>query len=706
MATVAKQARAPIADLGRLLAPRSIAVVGASERRSSYGELICGNLRRADFPGTVWGINPGREQVYGFPCLPTLAELPEPVDAVVIAIPAAGVAATVDAAGALGCGGAIVISAGFGEIAAGHGLDADLRAAAARHRLPVCGPNGNGIAALHARAPMWGDAIGGWRAGHVALITQSGNVGVNALGAARGIDFHTVISTGNQAVVDASDWLDALADSEGVRSVGLFLEAAGEGSKLAAALSRCAERGVGVAIQKVGASPAGARAAAAHTGSLAGDVRVFRSLVEEAGAAWAEEPHELLELARAMAAPKARAREPGGVAVLTCSGGDSGSAADIAASVGVEMPALADQTKRRLEPLLPSAATVDNPLDYTAMIWGDVEALSEMTLIVSDDPGIAQVLLLFDYPDRPLDASWDAVLAGIIAGGKRASSAVIAAATLPDLINEDAARELAGHGIPYVAGLGEAIRCAKALSRPPGDPARLSEIAAAAAPRPGPEGADPEWLDEAEAKSLLAQAGVAVPEGRRATDPEGAAAEAEALGFPVAIKLVARGLIHKSEAGALRLGLATGEEVRVAAAELLALEQAGSAGPCLLVERMVEGEAELVVAAHRDGVVPALVVGLGGIWAEALDDVAVVPLPADPQRVEAALRSLRAAALLTGGRGRAPLDLPAAAALASRVGRLLLDADLDLIELNPVRLGVRGAVALDAVISRRSDPGE
>ena len=306
MATVAKQAQAPIADLGRLLAPRSIAVVGASERPSSYGELICGNLRRADFGGPVWGINPGREQVYGFPCLPTLAELPEPVDAVVIAIPAADVAAAVDLAGALGCGGAIVISAGFGEVAAGRGLDADLRAAAARHRLPVCGPNGNGIAALHARAPMWGDAIGGWRAGHVALITQSGNVGVNALGAPRGIDFHTVISTGNQAVVDASDWLDALADGEGVRAVGLFLEAAGEGSKLAAALARCAERGVGVAIQKVGASPAGARAAAAHTGSLAGDVRVFRSLVEEAGAAWAEEPHELLELARAMAAPKAR----------------------------------------------------------------------------------------------------------------------------------------------------------------------------------------------------------------------------------------------------------------------------------------------------------------------------------------------------------------------------------------------------------------
>ncbi len=511
MATVATGQRPPTADLGRLLAPRSIAVVGASERESSYGELICGNLRRADFPGEVWGVNPGREQVYGFPCVPALDDLPGSVDAVVIAIPAANVAATVDSAGALGCGGAIVISAGFGEVASGRGFDADLRAAAARHGLPLCGPNGNGIAALHARAPMWGDAIGGWRAGNVALITQSGNVGVNALGAARGIDFHTVISTGNQAVLDASDWLDALAVSEGVRSVGLFLEAAGEGSKLAAALARCAERGVGVAIQKVGASAAGARAAAAHTGSLAGDIRVFRALVEEAGAAWAEEPHELLELARAFAAPRARPTRAGGLAVLTCSGGDSGSAADIAASVGVEMPPLADQTRRRLEPLLPSAATIDNPLDYTAMIWGQTETLSEITAIVSEDPAISQVLLLFDYPNRALDASWDAVLAGIVGGAARASCAVLAAATLPDLIDERAVRELAGHGVPYVAGLGEAIRAAKGLSRPPGDAARLREIGAAAASprRAGAQGQG--WLDEAEAKAMLAERGIRCP---------------------------------------------------------------------------------------------------------------------------------------------------------------------------------------------------
>ena len=177
---------------------------------------------------------------------------------------------------------------------------------------PVCGPNGNGVVAVGARAPLWGDSVPPLEPGRVAMVSQSGNVAVNAIGSRRGIDFHTLISTGNQAVLDASDWLAALAEADGVGSVAMFLEADGDGARLAEALAECAERGVGVAVLKVGASEAGAQAAAAHTGALAGDQRVFRALVEEAGAAWAADPHDLLELARALAEPRARPRGPAG----------------------------------------------------------------------------------------------------------------------------------------------------------------------------------------------------------------------------------------------------------------------------------------------------------------------------------------------------------------------------------------------------------
>ncbi len=704
MATVEQQQQTGI-DPRPLLEPRSIAVVGASDRPSSYGDLICGNLERAGFPGPVWGVNPSRAgtEVHGFECLPTLEDLPEPVDAVVIAVPAAGVPETIERAGALGCRGAIVISAGFGEVASGRALEAELKDVALRYRMPVCGPNGNGVAAIRAHAPMWGDAVGRVLPGRVAMISQSGNVGVNALGSGRGIDFHTVISTGNQAVIDASDWLAALARSRGVGSVALFLEAAGDGEKLAGALADCVEREIGVVIQKVGSSEAGTRAAAAHTGSLAGDHRAFRALVEEAGAGWAEEPHELLELARAMAAPKARPApgDPPGLAVLTCSGGDSGCAADLAEKLGVPIPMLSERSRGLLAEFVPSAVTIDNPLDYTSMLWGDREALRKMITILSEDESIGQVLVLFDYPNRQLDTSWGDVLDGVIAGAADAASAVMVAATLPDLIDENAIRRLERHGVPMIAGLGEGIRAAKALGRESVSPPRLREIAAAAATARDavPRGGGEIWLDEAEAKRLLAEAGVPVPPGGVVADADAAVERAAALGGPVALKLVAPGLLHKSELGALRLGLESEEELREAARELLALPEAAAGR--LLVEGMAEPPgAELMIAARADSIVPTVMVGLGGIWAEALDDVALVPLPAGGDAIEAAIRSLRGAGMLTGARGRAPLDIAAVAGLASRVGGLLLAEGLQLIELNPVFVYERGALAVDAVIGR------
>ena len=193
--------------------------------------------------------------------------------------------------------------------------------------------------AFHGGAALWGDALVPREPGRVALISQSGNVAVNALALERGLRFHTVASVGNQAVIDAAALLEALVEDDGVGSVALFLESDGDGARLAGALARAAERDVGVAVLKVGATAAGATAAAAHTGALAGDQRVFRALVEEAGAAWADDVHDLLELAKALAVPGARRAAPGGggLAILTCSGGDSGLAADEAGRRGLPL---------------------------------------------------------------------------------------------------------------------------------------------------------------------------------------------------------------------------------------------------------------------------------------------------------------------------------------------------------------------------------
>jgi acetate---CoA ligase (ADP-forming) len=706
-------------DLRRLLHPRSVAVVGATEREDSYAGRTLLNLASAGFPGKVWGVNPRRTEVYGRPCFPALSDLPEPPDAVVVAIPASAVTAVVEEAGGLGCGGAVVYGAGFGEMAAGGGAqrttltdrsgeaaagaeyERALRAAALRHRLPVCGPNGTGIVALHERAALWGDALRPLEAGRVALVSQSGNLAVNALTTRRGLRLHTVVSCGNSVALDPADWVLELAGEEAVGSIALYLEGDGDGERLCEALARCAENRVGVAVLKVGASAAGSAAAAAHTGAVAGDQRVFRALVDEAGAAWAADAHELLELAKASAVPDSRRSwGSGGLAVLTCSGGDSALAADEAARLGLPLARLAPRTRRRLRELVPRAATIGNPLDYTALIWGEVETLRDIVGTVGDDPGVERVLVLYDQPvgiDGASERSWAAVREGILAGAAASGTPVMVASTLPELLDDLAAARFAEAGVPAVAGLRTGLACAAGLGRPAADPARLRDIAEAR--RRAAPGGRLEWLPEHEAKALLAAAGVGVVEGRPVEGEDDAVAALAELGGTVAVKLAAPSLRHKSDAGALVLDVRAEDELRSAHRRLTSL---GLDGGRVVVERMAPPGGELLVSACADAVVPCLVVGAGGVWTELLADAAVIPLPATTERVEEAIRSLRAAPVLTGSRGRPPLDVVAAARLASATGEVLIDAGLELIELNPVLVHERGAVAVDAVVARRA----
>jgi acetate---CoA ligase (ADP-forming) len=714
-------------ELGRLLHPRTVAVVGATEREDSYAGQTLLNLAAAGFPGRVWGVNPGRTEVYGRPCFPALTDLPEPPDAVVVAIPAPAVPAVIEEAGRLGCGGAVVYSAGFGEMAAGADAQGTelmagggentagggaqaaagaeyeraLRAAALRHGLPVCGPNGDGIVALHERAALWGDALRPLEPGRVALVSQSGNLAVNALTTRRGLRLHTVVSCGNSVALDPADWVLELAGKEAMGSIALYLEGDGDGERLCEALARCAENGVGVAVLKVGASAAGSVAAAAHTGAVAGDQRVFRALVEEAGAAWAADAHELLELAKALAVAGARRSRPdGGLAVLTCSGGDSALAADEAERLGLPLARLGAKTRGRLRKLVPQAATIGNPLDYTALIWGEVETLREIVASVGHDPAVGRVLVLYDQPvgiDSAAERSWAAVREGILAGAGASGAPVMVASSLPELLDDAAAARFAAAGVPAVAGLRTGLACAAALERSAADPARLREIAATR--RRAAPGGPVEWLPEHEAKELLRAAGVAVVEGRPVEGEADAVAAFAELGGSVAVKLAAPSMRHKSDAGALVLDVRAEDDLRAAHRRLTAL---GLDGDRVVVERMAPPGAELLVSARSDAVVPCLVVAAGGVWTELLADAAVIPLPATGERVEEAIRGLRAAPLFTGGRPPPALDVTAAVRLASATGELLLDAGLELIELNPVLVHERGAIAVDAVAAGRA----
>jgi acetyl-CoA synthetase len=663
-------------DLSRVLTPHSVAVVGATDREGTYAHTTLLNLARAGYPGRVVGVHPTRVTAAGFGCVPTLAEA-GPVDAVVIATPADTVPAYVAEAAALSCGGAIVYAAGFAE--AGR-VDLQDALAEAADAMPVIGPNGNGVVSGPARAPLWGDAVSlPSDVGGVALISDSGNIGVVGMAHRGGEGLHTVVSTGNAAVIDTPTLLGQVALLDGVRAVALYVEGDGDGVRWCEALAACAERDVRVVVLKAGRSARGAAVGAAHTAALVGDQVVFAAMITEAGGVMVRQPLELLETARALAQGR---RDPRGAGLLTCSGGDAAIAADIADDLGVRLADLTSPTTRRLRELLPPAATVANPLDHTAMVWADTEAIAALAEAVGRDREVGHLIYVQDeppgLPPGPL-AEWRATRAGGVLGGERAGVDTLVVATTP------------GQAAPgAVAGLDNALRAIGALQQPAVSPSRLSEMARAAS-TPG----EPRALDESAGKAVLAAYDVPVPRGRLVTSVDGALDAARAIGFPVALKVIAEGLIHKSDVGGVVVDVVRDDQVLSEVPRLLALAPQAR----VLIEEMAPAGAEVIVAARRDGVVPTLTIGLGGIWAEALADVAVMALPASPERVRQAVLSLQAHFVIAGSRGNQTYDIEALCVTASRIGDVLLAEGLSLIEVNPVIVSESGCVAVDAVIA-------
>ncbi|WP_062429114.1 acetate--CoA ligase family protein [Herbidospora daliensis] len=663
----------------RLLAPRSVAVVGASTRPGSYGNQAVANLVTAGFPGAVYGVHPTAREVHGVSCVPTIGDLPIAPDALVIATPAATVPGLLREAGERGCGGAVVLAAGFAEVPGGRPLQDDLRRIALDHDLPVCGPNGNGIVSVVGRAPMWGDAYLPRRPGPVALVSQSGNVAVNALLSRRALRLHTVVSCGNQAVLNASDYLAALAELDGVRSVALYLETEDPG--LPNALALAAEQGIRVAVLKAGASERGAAATSAHTGAVAGDHRVLKALVEEAGGAWARNPHELLELAKTLSHRSAPGVRGSGVLVVTCSGGDAAVAADEAARLGIPLPALNAGTVDKLKSLLPGTATAANPLDYTAVIFGETRRTAGIITAAGGDPAIGAVLAYYDRPEE-MDAeqthAWDAALEGITAA--ELDVPLVVAATLPELMPEATAEHLTDLGVIPVAGLTEGLLCANAVTARP-DPGRLRKISEQVSRSPG------RWLREVEGKALLKAHGVAVPKGAVAENAEDAEALRKELGT-VVVKVDSPDVRHKAAEGGVILGVSTQKDLERALRQI---------PPPVLVEEMVPQGVEIMISVRYDAVTPVVVIALGGACVEVFDDAAVIPLPVTAERVAGAVQKLRAARLIP--------DLKALARTAVAIADMTRREGFALVEVNPVILRGRTATAVDAVICRGRPAG-
>ncbi len=686
--------------LDRLLRPRSVAVIGGG----AFGTNVVEQCLKMGYAGGIWPVHPSRAEVHGVPAFRSVADLPAAPDAAFVAVNRSLTIDIVRELAELGAGGAICFAAGFretgGDDADGERLQRELVAAAGA--MPIVGPNCYGLINYADGALLWPDQHGGRRleAGEkgVAIITQSSNIACNLTMQTRGLPLAFLMTAGNQAQTGLSEMALGLVEDSRVTALGLHIEGFDSvaGFEKLAACAR--ELKKPIVAMKVGRSEQARAATVSHTASLAGSDAGSEAFLKRLGIARVQSIPAFLETLKLLHA--VGPLEGGRLSSMSCSGGEASVMADTAEGRTVRFPALAEAHRAKVKAALGPLVAVANPLDYNTFIWNDGPAMTKaFGAFVSGGFDLDMLVLDFPRNDRCSDADWwtavDAFEAALKANGAR--GAIVA--SLPENLPEAHAVELMKRGIAPLNGIVEAF-----------DAAEAAAFVGEAWKRPMPQrlalppsgrlegGCHP---NEAEAKAILAAAGLPMPRGLRAGTVEEAVSAAERLGFPVALK--ALGVAHKSEAGAVRLDLKAAQDVRAAATALLPL------GAGLYVERMVEGGvAELIVGFTRDPVFgPVMTLGSGGVLVELLRDSAILLLPAAPAEIEAALRSLRLFALLDGYRGRPRADLAAAVAAVAGVaafvaGRADAVAELDINPLIVCGEG-RGAWIADALLVFREE---
>lgn len=658
--------------LDRLLRPRHIAVLGAG-----WALNVIEQCRKMGFKGPVWPVHPTKAEIGGLKAYASLADLPEAPDAVFIGVNRFATIDVVAEMAAMGAGGAICFASGWTE-AGEPGLQDRLVAAAGD--MPILGPNCYGVINYLDGALLWPDQHGGVPVETgVALVSQSSNIVINLGMQQRGLPVAYVACLGNAAVVGLAELTGALLDDPRVTAVGLYIEGIDDAPAFAALAEKARAMGKGVVAIKSGKTELSRTAAASHTASLAGGGAASSAFLRQIGVAEVNTPSELIETLKIfhVHGPQIGTR----LCSLSCSGGEAGLVADLAAPFGLEFPAVPQATHDRLFAVLGEIPTISNPLDYHTFIWGDGPKTTEVfsAMLEAYDAG----LYIIDSPraDRCDPSGYDAAFRAIVDAQKAVGKPALPVASMAENFGESRVQAMMREGVCALLGLETALAAVKAAQTPAGV-AGWRPVAALPA-------RETRLLSEAEGKALLSDAGVVVPGSVTGATLAEVAGKVR-FGGPYVLKGL--GFAHKTEAGAVRLGLASLDGQA---------EIPGATG--YLVEEMVTGAvAEVLLGLRRDPVYGVtLTLGMGGVTAEVLTDTVTLVLPVTEVQVLEAARGLRLWSLLDGYRGRPKADMGAVAAMAVRLGELMLaDDSLEEIEINPVMVRETGAVAVDALVRR------
>ncbi len=686
-----------------LLAPRSVAVVGASTDPTRIGGRPIDYYNRAGFTGTLYPVNPARKEVQGRPAFPDIASLPGPIDFALLAIPAPGIADAIDACSKKGVKAALIFSAGFAEVGAeGAALQSEIMARARSAGIRVLGPNCLGLFNGEiGHCPTFSSALqeGPPEKGRIAMITQSGAYGTHLLNMARArrMKVGTWISTGNEADVTVAECLDYLVDSDSVDTIACYMEAVNDRDRFFRALEKAQANRKLVTIIKVGSSAAGAEAAQSHTASLAGSDESFDAVLRHFGIPRARTTEEMLDIVYAAnLSPLPQGRKLG---ILTISGGAGVLMADAAETAGLATPPMPEDAQRKLLARNPLMAP-RNPVDITGHALNDFSLVSDNLRSMLVDGGYDMLISFFtSWTASPVlgPKVRDAILDGL--AGQPKKPAVVVCQGADDVMAayeahgiltfEDPSRAIGA--LAHLADFAEAARTA--ASDPRDLPAVRADVAL-------PD----ETVDERQAKLILAAAGIGLLPEEIAATPEASAQAASRVGFPVALKIVSPDIAHKTEVGGVVLGLADADAVRNEAARMLTRvrdKKPKARIDGLLVSAMATDGVELVAGVRNDPVMgPMVMVGIGGIFVEIFKDVVLDIAPVTRTQARHMIERLKGAALLHGARGRRAVDIDAVADAVSRLSVLAArqpDA-FDSIEINPLLARAQGAVALDALI--------
>jgi len=686
-------------NLERLLHPRHIAVVGGND-----AEVVIGECDRIGFDGTIWPVNLKRESIAGRRCYRSVDDLPEAPDAAFVAVGREAAIATIQQLAAMNAGGAVCYSAGFGEIGAdGEPFERALVDAAGD--LAIIGPNCYGAINFPGKVALWPFAHSGFCPGYgAAIVTQSGMLSSDLLMAQRSLPLAYMISAGNQSVIGIEDFVEYLIDDPAVRSIGLHIEGLRSITRFAAVAVRALDACKPLVVLKTGSSRVGASLTVSHTGSLSGTDELYQALFDQLGIIRVRSPSALIETLKFLSVAGA----PDGVSLagFTCSGGGATMLADHAERIGLDFHPPSPAATTTLKTLLPYTATVSNPLDYTTPVWGKSERLTPiLNALLTDEPDAA--VLVQDYPLPAIDESKGSYLAdagAFVASTRAAKVPAAICSTLPENIDQETREYLIKQGVAPMQGLHdclEAIEASAWFSR------RRKVIADAEPVLPGigivlSDGGttEPRVLSERVAKERLTLNGICIPDAQIA-DHESLAQAADTLGFPLVLKWAGDVIAHKTEAGAVVVGIDSLPKLRRTAITMQKRINRSDENARFLVERMQpQPIVELLLGVRRDpqfGL--TLTMGQGGTQSEIADDVSHVILPATRATIAQKLESLRLAPLLAGYRGATGVSINSLLdTIEAAIKTMTDDNSLLELEINPLFVNEHAHCAVDALI--------